>query len=157
MLLQPGTGFMATAYLSGKYSNYRGAALHWQTFMHELAHNFGINHAGGLTAAEVYEEYQDDAIMGFQRNSRLPDYTAAARYHLGWIREDQVAHYPHVSRVTLRALNERLLARTAELAGAAAPSAAKALMAVRECAEAIEQTARARAGALHGMRQHAPV
>ena len=57
----------------------------------------------------------------------------------------------------MRALNERLLARTAELAGAAAPTAAKALMAVRECAEAIEQTARARAGALHGVRQHAPV
>jgi hypothetical protein len=88
------------------YSRFQGDAITWMTIMHEVGHNLGISNAGGLTSGGAYEAYQDDATMGFQRNWRAPDYSAPARYNLGWIAPDQVKTFPADSTATIRALNE---------------------------------------------------
>jgi hypothetical protein len=106
VMVQPGTNFAATAWTPGEYSRYQGDAITWMTIMHEVGHNLGISHAGGLTSAGTYQAYQDDAAMGFQRSWRAPDYSAPARYNLGWIADDQAKQFPANSIARIRALNE---------------------------------------------------
>lgn len=105
MMFLPGTGFEATAWNPGTESDFIDGAITWQTMAHEVGHNWGLDHAGGFLA-QGFHPYADDAVMGFQRVSRASDYSAPARYNLGWIPQDQVALYPHHQTTKVRALNE---------------------------------------------------
>ena len=74
LIIQPGDEYIASAYMPGSWSTYAGAAITWRTIMHELSHNFGISHAGGLSASGVFEQYQDDAISECTLPSQAPSY-----------------------------------------------------------------------------------
>lgn len=109
MLIQPGTIFAGTAFVPQEYvgySRYRGAAITWQTMCHEIGHNLNLRHAGGMFSPTTYQQYQDDALMGYQRSFRNVDFNAVARYRLGFMEESEVASYPITSLTTIRALNE---------------------------------------------------
>ena len=114
MIIQPGTAFAATAYLGPgrlttgfpSYAREKGNSIYWMTFVHELGHNLGLSHAGGMTGGGTYQQYQDDALMGYQRNGRIADMNVIARYKLGWIPNAEVVSYPSTVLTTLRALNE---------------------------------------------------
>ena len=62
LLILPGRSHAASAEMSGTVSSFCGDAVHWATVVHELAHNLGAAHAGGLSAASAFHRYQDDAI-----------------------------------------------------------------------------------------------
>eukprot|EP00966_Prymnesium_polylepis_P124840 2887362-Prymnesium_polylepis.1 len=108
-MVQNGDAFAATAWVSQEfqgYSRYRDGAICWQTMVHELGHNLGLMHAGALTTSGTFQEYQDDALMGYQRSWRAIDFNAAARYQLGFIESSEVAMYPADTTAIIRALNE---------------------------------------------------
>ncbi|CAK0868619.1 unnamed protein product [Prorocentrum cordatum] len=115
MVVAPGSSFAAASshpapgYYWDRWSHYFGEAITWQTFFHELGHNFGLSHAGGYRSDGVFNEYLDDAIMGYQRASRYSDCNAVTRYRLGWITQADVADFVRGSdhlTVQLSALNE---------------------------------------------------
>ena len=117
MIIQPGTNFGGTAYMGPgtlpnfpSYQREQGGAIFWGTMVHELGHNLGLSHAGGRTRSGSYQQYQDDALMGYQRNHRIADMNVISRYQLGWIPIREVASYPSVLYTTLRALNEGISA-----------------------------------------------
>ena len=111
MIIQPGTAFAATAYMGPPrgsevgYQREKGSSIAWMTFAHELGHNLGLDHAGGIQSDGRYEEYQDDALMGYQRDGRVADFNAVARYKLGWVSPP--------SRLNTRATAPPQLARVA--------------------------------------------
>eukprot|EP00966_Prymnesium_polylepis_P127580 2950611-Prymnesium_polylepis.3 len=78
MMIQPDSTFSATAYTPGTYSRYQASAITWMTFCHEVGHNLGLHHAGATKTTGIWEEYQDDALMGYQRSWRAADFTAIA-------------------------------------------------------------------------------
>ncbi|CAK0899160.1 unnamed protein product [Prorocentrum cordatum] len=76
MVLYPGSTFRASAYLpsSGSWngwSQYQGQAITWQTFFHEVGHNWGLVHCGGYNADGTFSEYLDDAIMGYLEGTEV--------------------------------------------------------------------------------------
>jgi len=93
MVIYPGTTFSASAYTPGTWSQYQGDSITWQTFFHELGHNWGLHHAGGYQSDGSYEQYLDDAIMGYQRSSRHSDPNAVTRYRLGWLTGAEVKQF----------------------------------------------------------------
>ena len=117
VIIAPGTSHTGTAYLGVRYGNIntpsyavsllRGPATSsWQATSHEIGHNLGLGHAGGYqTASGNYNAYQDDASMGYDRQ-READFTAPARYTLGWIGPSQVKNFPSDSHAVIRALGE---------------------------------------------------
>ncbi|CAK0831228.1 unnamed protein product [Prorocentrum cordatum] len=114
MVIGPGSTYATTAFYpttewySG-FSQYFGNAVTWQTFFHEIGHNWGLNHAGGYTSGGTFQEYQDDAIMGYQRSWRPTDTNVVARYRLGWITGADIVEFIRGSdsiAVNLSPLNE---------------------------------------------------
>ncbi len=63
-------------YADGCYSWYNTDTYTPSLFLHELGHNFGLDHARTPT-----DEYGDDSIMGYTSNQC---YNAGHRYALGW-------------------------------------------------------------------------
>ena len=114
MIIHPGAQFAAEAWRPGRWSFFRDGAITYMTLCHELAHNLGLNHAGAMVplgheypSEGLFEPYQDDALMGYQRTHRNSDFNVVARYNLGWIPTSEIASYPgHTHQVDIRALNE---------------------------------------------------
>lgn len=106
MTIKPGTHNEAYALLLGKYSVYQHEMITWQTFSHELGHNFGLDHSGGYFQGQDFRMYGDDALMGYQRSWREGDFNVVARYNLGWIPVSQTTSAVETFSARLRALNE---------------------------------------------------
>jgi hypothetical protein len=114
MMIGPGSSFKATAYLPttawyNGFSQYFGTAITWSTFAHELGHNWGLHHAGAYLSDGSYQQYQDDAMMGYQRSYRMTDFNAVARYRLGWLTGAETVDFVRGSKATvvdLAPLNE---------------------------------------------------
>jgi len=117
VMVAPGSTFGAVAFVGTRSSPstvsdlsttlVRGSAISgFSTWSHEIGHNLGLSHAGGFRSASgFYEEYQDDATMGFER-FRAGDFNVVSRFHLGWINAAHFRRFPATSFGRLRALNE---------------------------------------------------
>lgn len=104
-MIRPGDTFAGTAYLGVRSTNtvpgpvlnkyacamLGGAAGHsWQAASHEYGHIVKLGHSGAYSSISGnFDTYQDDATMGYDRQ-RESDFTAIARYKLGWVASDQV-------------------------------------------------------------------
>jgi len=122
MGITEGSGFAATAWTPGRFSRYRGDSITWMTMAHEVGHNWGISHANGFNPTSSRAvgtwglvQYMDDALMGYQRSWRASDFSAVARYNLGWITAAHTAAFPGDTAAFIRALNEGPIDTSAKL------------------------------------------
>jgi len=145
MVIAPGSAFAATAYFPttgawNGWSQYYGNAITWNTMFHEVGHNWGLHHAGGYQSDGSFQQYLDDAVMGYQRAWRNSDPNAVARYRMGWLSGAEVEEFVRGSdhhTVNISALNE-------------GPTGAPFLMVKIPCDECVGQSASvAGAGALY--------
>jgi hypothetical protein len=106
-VLPPLGGYVAEAEIGGKYSWYNDVlATSISVIMHEVGHNFGLDHAG-VTTGDEYGDYS--ANMGRSVSSQetpLMCFNAANHWKLGWYpngRRDLSAVPPSPTRVTIAA------------------------------------------------------
>jgi hypothetical protein len=108
LLMLPGAANMASAWVPGSFSQYRGEWFtNWQVIAHEISHNAGLGHAGachGTNAGDWYE--YSGAEVGsntFLNNDENADYNAPNRWRLGWMGESSVAtgSVAHLSALNL--------------------------------------------------------
>lgn len=81
MIIQPGTSFGAMAFMGPgrlpsfpSYQHEMGSGIFWSTLCHELGHNLGLGHTGSFVSDGTYDQYNDDALMGYQRSTRTDHY-----------------------------------------------------------------------------------